>query len=140
MVVTEQAANDLTIPRIAQLTQKTNQFNMSTKRYGEEEIAKMVQAKDRYQISSFRLEDKFGDHGIVGVVILEKGESSWQIDTFLLSCRAIGREIEGHMLAWAKEQARLGGARELIAEVIPTPKNKPAQDFFQKVGTHYVLT
>lgn len=131
MVVTIERASHLTIPRISQLTQKTNQFNMTTRRYTEEEIARMVQS-NQYLVVSLRAEDKFGDNGTVGVAIVEKGNPAWRIDTFLLSCRVIGRRIEETLLAYLSQAARRAGAVQLIGEFISTGKNNPAEGFYGK--------
>lgn len=137
MVVTIERASPLTIPRIAQLTQKTNQFNMTTRRYSEEEIVRMTE-NARYLIVSLRAEDKFGDNGTVGVAIVEKGNPAWRIDDFLLSCRVIGRRIEETLLAYIAREARTNGAMRILGEFIPTKKNAPAKGFYEKNG--FILT
>jgi FkbH-like protein len=126
--VTMERASELNMERIAQLTQKSNQFNMSTKRYNLDEIRQMAM-HEQFHVACFRVKDKFADYGIVGVLILEKSKSEYRIDTFLLSCRVIGLGVENKMVAYAKE---LSQTLPLIAECIPTAKNKPAQDFFKK--------
>jgi FkbH-like protein len=138
MQLSIEVASPQTIPRIAQLTQKTNQFNMSTRRYTEEEIARMAQS-DNFRVLSFRVRDRFGEHGIVGVLILKKEKENCLIDTFLLSCRVIGREIENQMLASAIEEARRMKAGTLLTQLIPTEKNLPAQDFFRKQPTTFEI-
>ena len=90
-------ANDFTIPRISQLTLKTNQFNLTTKRYQESDIKKFVQDKD-YLIGCAQVEDKFGDNGITGVFIVnKKNPKEWYLDTFLLSCRVMGKIGRAHV-------------------------------------------
>lgn len=133
MIMTIEYAHSLTLPRIAQLTQKTNQFNMTTRRYTEEEVGRLVQ-DNCFLIISIRVEDKFGDNGTVGVVIVEKGDTSWRIDTFLLSCRVIGRRIEEALLAYLIDEATKNGVGKIIAEFIPTKKNTPAKEFYKKNG------
>lgn len=123
-------ADDFTIPRVAQLTQKTNQFNMTTRRYREENIKKFLKHSD-YLVVSAQVEDKFGDNGITGTVIIEKSPKQWRIDTFLLSCRIIGREIERVLLAYIIEQAKQEKVEKLVGEFISTPKNTPAKDFYK---------
>ena len=87
-------ANDSTCSRIAQLTQKTNQFNLTARRYTEGNIRRMAQ-DHRFLVLWLELRDRFGDEGLVGVLILEQLDSAtWKIDTFLLSCRVIGRSVE----------------------------------------------
>lgn len=123
-------ANNFTIPRISQLTQKTNQFNLTTKRYLEEDIKKFA-SDENYLVISAKVEDKFGDNGITGLAIIEKDHNRWFIDTFLLSCRVIGRKIEETILAYIIEQAKKENAKILEGEFIPTKKNIPAKDFFK---------
>jgi FkbH-like protein len=124
-------ADDFAIPRIAQLIQRTNQFNMTTKRYSEEQIRSFSE-NDLYTVWAVKVEDKFGDNGIVGVIFLEKPDSDyWIIDTFLLSCRILGREIEAALLHFIMEKALNNGVKRLIGLFIPTKKNIPARDFYK---------
>ena len=91
-------ADDFTIPRISQLTLKTNQFNLTTRRYQEEDIRKFSQDKDKI-VECVQIQDKFGDNGITGLYIINKdNKQQWTIDTFLLSCRVIGRGVEDGIL------------------------------------------
>lgn len=130
MVVTLEKANSFTISRVAQLTQKTNQFNITTRRYSEEQI-KSFAADKNYLVFSAKVEDKFGDNGITGVGIIKKEKDNWLIDTFLLSCRIIGRDIEKVMLAYIAEMAEQENATSLHGEFIRTEKNAPAKDFYK---------
>lgn len=131
-VVTIEGATKFSIPRISQLTQKTNQFNTTTKRYMEDDIAHMAES-DSYLVVSLKVDDKFGDSGVTGVAIVEKG-TNWRIDSFLLSCRVLGRRVEDTLLAYITERARSEGAKALIGEFIPTKKNTPAKDFYKDHG------
>ena len=135
-------ANEFTIPRISQLTLKTNQFNLTTKRYQESDIQKF--AKDsRYVVGCIQVEDKFGDNGVTGVFIVQKENSKeWFIDTFLLSCRIMGREVEKGMLGYIVNKAKESGVEQIKAQFIPSQKNKPIEDFlpncgFQKDGDYW---
>jgi FkbH-like protein len=135
-------ANDYTIPRISQLTLKTNQFNLTTRRYQDEDIKKLLNAG--YWIGCAQVEDKFGDNGITGVFIVKKNPSEWIIDTFLLSCRIMGRGIEDGILAEILKQAKDSGIKTVIGEFIPTKKNTPCVNFlsdcgFRKVGQYWVF-
>ena len=126
--------NDLNIARISQLTQKTNQFNLTTKRYTHEDILKLIKNKS-YRVFSIRLIDKFGDYGFTGVVILNiDSKDTWTIDTFLLSCRILGRNIEQAILAFIVREAKKEGAKYLIGEYILTNNNQPAKDFYKNMG------
>lgn len=128
-----EAASDFTVPRISQLTQKTNQMNMTTRRYTEADIRALVTAPDSH-VFSVACRDRFGDNGIIGVIVAKfRGEESI-IDSFLLSCRVIGREIERAMLAFLLSFSRERGMKALIGEYIPTPKNSPAAEVYPKCG------
>ena len=130
MVVTIEKANSFNIPRISQLTQKTNQFNMTTRRYLEEDIKKFS-ASSNFMVLSVNVKDKFGDNGITGAAIVEKGVANWRIDSFLLSCRIIGRRVEETLLSYILKEAKKEKAKLLIGEFIPTKKNIPAKDFYK---------
>lgn len=133
MIVTIEKTSPFTIPRVSQLTQKTNQFNMTTKRYLDGDIKKFSEDKNCL-IFSIKVEDKFGDNGITGVAIVKKEEEKWIVDSFLLSCRVIGRRVEEAMLAYILEEAKKEGVKILIGEFIPTKKNIPAKEFYKKNG------
>ncbi len=126
-------ATSFSIPRIAQLTQKTNQMNMTTRRYSEAEISAFA-ADPGSDVFSVAAKDRFGDHGIVGVLILRHEPGGCRIDTFLLSCRVIGRGIERAMLAVGAARARDHGAQVLIGEFFSTAKNAPAAGFYESAG------
>ena len=127
-------ADSFTIPRISQLTLKTNQFNLTTKRYQQEEISSFSSDKDRI-VECVQVSDKFGDNGITGVYIIEKKDSKeWIIDTFLLSCRIMGRKVEEAMLYQIIEKAKNLGIKKIKGKFIPTKKNKPAENFYSDYG------
>lgn len=124
-------ANAASISRIAQMTQKTNQFNLTTRRYSEGEIARFASSADT-AVYWQKLEDRFGDHGIIGAIIVRKTSEQWDIDTFLMSCRVIGRTVEHAVLTFLVRQAKHAGAKRIIGEYIPTGKNTLVKDFFPK--------
>jgi len=124
--------NDLTLARVAQLTQKTNQFNLTTRRYTEQQIAEM--AHSDWYVFSIKVRDRFGDHGLVGVAIVRDQGDQCEIDTFLLSCRVIGRTVETALLAHIAESARQRGCKRLAGWFFPTKKNAPARDFYSQHG------
>lgn len=136
-------ANEFTIPRISQLTLKTNQFNLTTKRYQETDI-KRFSENDAYLVGCAQVEDKFGDNGITGVFIVNKGNpKEWLLDTFLLSCRVMGREVEKGILGHIIAKAQQNNVEKIKAQFIPTQKNKPIEEFlpkcgFQKEGDYWV--
>jgi FkbH-like protein len=117
-------ANAESIRRIAQLTQKTNQFNLTTRRYSEQQILAMTERPD-CRVYSAECRERFGDNGVVGVAIAQTQGSACEIDTFLLSCRVIGRTLEKAMLAHIAQEARTNGIRYLRRWFIPTAENQP---------------
>ena len=138
-------ADEFTIPRISQLTLKTNQFNLTTKRYQEEEIMRFSQDKKKI-VGCARIEDKFGDYGITGAFVVNKeNPKEWVMDTFLLSCRVIGRGVEEGILDYIVNDAKKNNVKRLIGNFIPTKKNKPSESFlqnfgFKKEGNHWVYS
>lgn len=142
--VTMKKANNFTIPRIAQLTLKTNQFNLTTRRYQEEDVETLAQDHTKL-IGCAQTQDKFGDNGITGVYIVNKNhvDKEWFIDTFLLSCRVMGRGIEDAMMGYILGKAKEEGVIKVKAEFIPTKKNKPCEQLlpnfgFKKEGEQWV--
>jgi FkbH-like protein len=125
--------SDLTLARVAQLTQKTNQFNLTTRRYTEPQIAEMAKQPE-WHIFSIRVRDRFGDHGLVGVAIAHDEADQCEVDTFLLSCRVIGRTVETALLAHLAESAAQRGRKRLVGWFLPTKKNAPARDFYEQHG------
>ncbi len=132
--VTLQKANEFTIPRITQLVNKTNQFNLSSKRYSEEEINQMSSNK-RFLIYSFDVTDKYGDDGTVGAFIIERlDDKTWKIDSFLMSCRVIGRDIEKAVMEFIVKLAKAERTKKIIGIYIPTEKNVLVKDFYKDLG------
>jgi FkbH-like protein len=121
------------LKRVAQLTQKTNQFNLTTKRYTEGDIERFMNSED-YRVYYLRLSDRFGDNGITGVIIIQEKGNDWCIDTFLLSCRIIGRTAETAFLSFIQEEAINNNKKHLIGEYVSTPKNRLVRDFYEQHG------
>ncbi len=122
-----------TIGRVAQLTQKTNQFNLTTRRYTEQQVCDLV--KDvQSRVYYLRLKDRFGDSGLVGVAMIRRSGDVVEIDNFLLSCRVIGRTVETALLAHLAAVSLADGAKILRGSFIPTKKNAPARDFYSSHG------
>jgi FkbH-like protein len=122
-----------TLARVAQLTQKTNQFNLTTRRYTEQQITEMAE-RPECQVLSIKVRDRFGDHGLVGVAITQDEGETCNIDTFLLSCRVIGRTVETAQLSQLATQASSRGCKRLSGWFLPTKKNAPARDFYSQHG------
>jgi len=125
--------NDAKIIRAAQMTQKTNQFNLTTRRYEESDIRKFIK---NGMVWSLSVTDKFGEYGIVGLLIFD---SSFKIDTMLLSCRVLGKGIESAFVKYVLQKIRIIQEGLIVtAEYIPTAKNVQVKDFWDKVGFHPV--
>ncbi len=131
--VTVREATDFDMPRVVQLIGKTNQFNLTTRRYTDAQVREMSDSGD-VAVYCMAVSDRFGDEGIVGVAIVRKGAEEWVVDSFLMSCRVIGRSVETAFLAKIVADARKGGAKRLVGEFIPSKKNAPASDFYSKHG------
>lgn len=124
----------LGVPRIAQLVNKSNQFNLTTRRYSEPEIAAMA-ADPALFTSQTRLADRFGSFGMIGVVIARpQGADAWEIDTWLMSCRVLGRRVEEAMLAHLVAAARAAGIATIRALYLPTGKNGMVREHYDKLG------
>jgi len=119
--------------RISQLISKSNQFNLTTRRYSETEIAAMQSNADVFAIQA-RLEDIFGDNGMISAVICRQAGPSWEIDTWIMSCRVLGRRVEEALLQYLVQQARLRGISEIIGRYIPTARNGLVRDHYAGLG------
>jgi FkbH-like protein len=132
------------VPRVAQLTLRSNQFNLRTVRYTEEDIQRIKDSADHFTFS-FTLEDRFGDHGLISVVIMEKkNDRELFLDTWIMSCRVLKRDVEQFVLNCLLDTARQHGFEQLVGEYIPTPKNGLVKDHylnlgFQQAGDFWVL-
>jgi len=121
-------------PRIAQLTQRSNQFNLRTVRYTEAEIEAIAQ-DDSHICLYFMLKDKFGDHGLISVVILDKqDEGTLFVSEWLMSCRVLKRGMEEFIVNKILSTAAEHGFRKVIGEYLPTPKNAMVKDLYEKMG------
>jgi FkbH-like protein len=123
--------NGSSLKRAAQLTQKTNQLNVTTRRYSEAELARMTNDPG-WIAATVGVTDRFGDNGIVGVMLARTVHDTLHLDTFLLSCRVIGRGVETAMLAYLCDVAEERKLAALDAELIPTEKNVPVRDLFER--------
>ena len=126
--------DDYHIPRIAQLTQRSNQFNLRTKRYTEQDINR-IRESNQYITRYFKLEDKFGEYGLIGIVILKKTNSdSVFVDTLIVSCRVLKRGMEEFIFNKIVNLAASEGCNKINGEFLPTPKNVLVKDIFQEFG------
>lgn len=134
MVSDAKAFNSFTIPRVAQLTQRSNQFNLRTIRYTESDIENISKSNEYYTLS-FTLEDKFGDHGLIAVLILKKkDESTLFIDTWIMSCRVLKRGMESFTLNQTIELAKTNGFSKIEGEYIATKKNGIVKNHYNDLG------
>lgn len=131
--ITIEAANEFNIQRIAQMTQKTNQFNLTTKRYTDTDIKGFI--SEGWKIWCISVADKFGDNGITGCIMVTP---ACVIDTFLLSCRILGKGIEMAFVKKVFGVLRESGVSKLEAQYIPTAKNAQVIEFWDKCGFAYV--
>jgi FkbH-like protein len=132
--LTVSLVNSGTIARIAQMHQRTNQFNLTTRRVGEAEIANLVDHPERGLALMGRVVDKFGDHGIVITATASIEEARAVIETFLMSCRVIGREIEQAFLAALLTLLARRGAKQAIGRFAASAKNGMVRDFYRANG------
>jgi FkbH-like protein len=133
MVVSIKYAEQKDAKRISQLTNRTNQFNLTTKRYSQTDITAIIEDKSK-RIYVLSLKDKFGDSGMVGVAIVDCASEKWRIDSFLMSCRVIGRQAEDALVDRICRDAKEQLCRIVEAEYIKTAKNNLVADFWDKNG------
>ena len=120
--------------RIAQLTQRSNQFNLRTVRYTDADIQNIANDPN-YVALYYTLRDKFGDHGLVGVIIMKKkNEDELFIDTWLMSCRVLKRGMEEYIVNCFMREAKKRGFKRVYGEYIPTPKNAMVKDIYKTMG------
>ncbi|MCU1294649.1 MAG: haloacid dehalogenase [Bryobacterales bacterium] len=120
--------------RITQLINKSNQFNLTTRRYTEADVAAAENDSRCFTLQA-RLADAFGDNGMISVVICRpRAESEWEIDTWLMSCRVLGRRVEQMVLLQILEHAKRAGVHTLIGIYRPTDRNKLVEDHYAKLG------
>ena len=140
MISTVSGFTKFNTPRVAQLSQRSNQFNLRTIRYTEADIENMAQNSDVIDLS-FTLEDKFGDNGLIAVIIMKKqDEETLFIDTWFMSCRVLKRGMENFTLNTMVEYAKAKGYKKIIGEYIPTPKNKMVEMHYPNLGFSKIET
>lgn len=127
------------IGRIAQLTQKTNQFNLTTKRYTEKEVLQFIN-DGNFRIFAFEIKDKFGDFGLTGEAFIELNNNEACIDNFLMSCRVLGRNIEFRFIQEVLSSLLNHGITKVKASFKPTLKNEQVKEFYEKMGFTLIET
>ncbi len=133
MVSSVQPFNKFNTPRIAQLLQRSNQFNLRTVRYTEEDIYKLSISENHITLS-FSLEDKYGDYGLISIVILEKKNKTLFIDTWVMSCRVLKRGMENFALEQLIKIAQEHTIEKITGEYIPSAKNEIVKDHYKNLG------
>lgn len=134
MVSDVQAFNSFSKPRVSQLTQRSNQFNLRTVRYTEQDVEDLMKSEDHHTIS-FTLEDKYGDNGLICVIVLEKKtQETLFINTWLMSCRVLKRGMEDFTLNTIVATAQKNGYKYIEGEFIPTSKNQMVKDHYERLG------
>jgi FkbH-like protein len=130
-----QPVSEADLPRVVQLLSKTNQFNLTTRRHGEAQVRRML-SEPRAVCLTVRMADRYGDSGLVACVLAvpEPGTQSLRIDTWLMSCRVIGRTLEHLTFLELADQAARHGHQSLIGEYIPTPKNQLVARLYEDLG------
>lgn len=124
------------LARAAQLTQRTNQFNLTTIRRAASDL-EQLSASGAYESWIVEVRDRFGDYGVTGLVIFSTADRTLAVDTWLLSCRVLGRGVEHRVLAWLGEMAQARGLERIELAYRPTPKNQPARDFLERVVSNF---
>jgi len=127
------------LQRIVQLINKSNQFNLTTRRHTEADVLAVMDDPDAFGLQ-LRLLDRFGDNGVVAVAIGRRHGDDVAIDTWLMSCRVLGRQVEAATLTLIAAEARRLGARRLVGEYVPTQKNGMVRDHYAKLGFTVVET
>lgn len=125
-----------TLNRIQQLTSKTNQFNISLERLSMAQVRELAAAGSVFTAT---LSDRFGDYGLIGVLYFRDGEGVFELRNLLMSCRALGRNVEGAMLAFAGEVARFRGYEVMETRYVKGPRNQQIKDFLKKVGFEFLV-
>lgn len=134
MVCEVKPFDSYSIPRVAQLSQRTNQFNMRTARYTQDEVKRIVNS-ERYVTLAFSLDDNYGDYGLICAVIMEKRSSSELfIDSWFMSCRVFNRGMESFVMNAIVAAATACGCDTIVGEYIPTAKNVIIKDLFADLG------
>jgi FkbH-like protein len=121
------------LQRIVQLANKTNQFNLTTRRYSEQDIVTIMTDTNAVGLQ-FRLIDRFGDNGMIAIVIANRRADDVDIDAWLMSCRVLGRQVEEATLGKLVDAAKQWGAKRLIGRYIPSPKNGMVKDHYRRLG------
>jgi FkbH-like protein len=133
MQLTWRCFDEIGLARTVQLINKTNQFNLTTKRYEEADVLAVMRDMRAFGLQ-LRLLDRFGDNGIISIIIGRMQQEDLLIDTWLMSCRVLGRQVEATTLNLIVAEARRLGASRLLGDYVPTQKNSMVRDHYEKLG------
>jgi FkbH-like protein len=129
-----QPLNEENAGRVYQLLQKTNQFNLTNKRHSEDYVQKMIH-NSNFLVRTFTLSDKFGNHGLIGVLITKLvAPDAYEIDTWLMSCRVLGRKMEDYMMDDLVRSARISGVKRVFGRYVKSSKNVIVADLLVRMG------
>jgi FkbH-like protein len=137
MKITVAPFDSFHLSRVAQLIQRSNQFNLTTRRYSQEECETLMrrQSEGEKVFPLFaRLTDRFGDYGLISVVVMEVNGADARFPLWLMSCRVLSRGVEQHMMNHVAALAKAKGAKRLVGEYIPSAKNGMVKDFYARFG------
>lgn len=123
------------LARVTQFINKTNQFNLTTRRYTEAQVGQIAEDPDCW-VRAFRLSDRMGSYGLIAVLICRPASqpATWEIDTWLVSCRVLGREMDKFMLDRLLEAVSDRGISNIVGAYLPTAKNGLVKDLYQRFG------
>lgn len=133
MTLTVSAFDEVGLPRIVQLINKSNQFNLTTRRYSSPDVQAMIQDPDVFTIQA-RLADTYSDHGMIAVMICRRLGDDLMIDTWLQSCRVLERGVEAALMNHLMSLVPKAGAKRLLGEYIPTARNDLVAEVFDTLG------
>ena len=126
--------NEFSLPRVSQLIQRSNQWNLTTYRHSDAQLRQFAQATDRHLTLTIRLKDRLGDNGIVAVVIGNLTQSDMTIDSWIMSCRVLGRRVEELTFSMIIQKAQALGCQRIIGHYIESSKNSMVAELFPKLG------
>ena len=133
MAAEDGPVDEPTLVRVTQLINKTNQFNLTARRYSQEAVRAMARSP-QWWCRWFKLSDRFGEHGLVGVILARKDVPAWTVDVWLMSCRVLGRRMEDYMAGVLLRAAQAEGAAAVCGEYVPTEKNALVADLYPRLG------
>ena len=133
MVAEFDSINEFYLPRATQLINKSNQFNLTGKKYTEKELLKLSQQPSSH-VLYFKLSDKFGDNGLISVIIFHKHDLNIVIDNWVMSCRVLGRQMEEFVVNELVRISKKYGAKKLLGEFVSSGRNNLVAELFKKLG------